>query len=379
MKCLSDQTPPQDCPPGNVVRLHEVIEDASFVHLILELCSGGELFDRIVKQKCYPEAQAAFLMKSILETLQFCHSLGIMHRDLKPENILLVDDSDSSDIKIADFGLALRFSPGQKFSGMAGSAYYIAPEVLQGEYSEEIDMWSAGVIMYVLLSGVPPFWGETEQGIFNSIQEGELDFTSDPWQTISSSAKNLITQLLRVDVKLRWTPAEALNHQWIIHHTRTTGTSSASISSKDAQSESEILVSSTSHIHAEDRYEQKLGPIAPTTLVDLTNSNIIESGKSKPELNMLMVDLVANLDKDTLSLSESLAKTKLQSGWICTLLTVSAIEETLLVDMGQEKYLIVHDRRGKRVGWKALKQQRFRSRDEKIASPRMLRTIQPVF
>ncbi|KAH7426389.1 hypothetical protein KP509_10G000200 [Ceratopteris richardii] len=194
----------------NVVRLHDVVEDHSFVHLIVDLCSGGELFDRITRIKCYSEKKAAVIMKSLLESLQFCHSMGIMHRDVKPENLLLVDDSEEPNVKLADFGLALEFSPGQKFSNMAGSAYYMAPEVLRGDYSEEVDIWSGGVIMYVLLSGMPPFYGRTEQDIFKAIRRGQFDVSSDPWQWISHSAKDLIAKMLCVDVLSRCTIAQAL-------------------------------------------------------------------------------------------------------------------------------------------------------------------------
>lgn len=147
MKNLSNPFPPSQTFPlhstnhispqcralsDSIARLHDVVEDKGFVHLVMELCRGGDLYDRIAKTNCYPEAQAAFLMKSLLETLELCHSLGVVHRDLKPENILFLHDSDTSPIKLADFGLALEFTPGEKFSGMAGSTFYMSPEMLQG-------------------------------------------------------------------------------------------------------------------------------------------------------------------------------------------------------------------------------------------------------
>lgn len=387
MKCLSSHMPLNGGTPTtgrNIVCLHEVIEDSAYVHLIIELCSGGELFDRIVKMKRYSEAQAARVMKSLLETLQFCHSMGIMHRDLKPENLLLVDDSDESDIKLADFGLALEFSPGQKFSGMAGSAYYIAPEVLRGEYAEEVDIWSAGVIMYVLLSGVPPFWGHTEEGIFDAIQEGQVDLTSEPWQTISPSAKDLITQMLCVDVKLRCTPAQALEHPWITLHT--TEVSKPLSYSRGAES---CTVQPASFpgdtlIHKEHENAESLGILTTPLLVNPNDSATVPADSlqrscAKPELNKLIEALVAGLDIEGLSLSESLLKLRLQAGWTCTLLTTSATEETLVVDMGQEKYLIAHDRLRKRIGWKVLKSQCYRRVEEKITCVRPLQKLQPVF
>ncbi|KAI5061200.1 hypothetical protein GOP47_0023705 [Adiantum capillus-veneris] len=208
-------------PACGIVGLHDVVEDSRFVHLIMDICQGGDLFDRIVKRKCYPEAQAASLLKSLLETLQLCHSMGVMHRDLKPENILFFDESDASPIKLADFGLALEFTPGQKVSGMAGSTFYMAPEMLRGEeYTEQIDMWSAGVILYVLLSGVPPFWEATEQETLKAIQEGDLSFPPDPWAGISSSAKDLIIHIICADAEARLSPAQALKHPWILQHAK---------------------------------------------------------------------------------------------------------------------------------------------------------------
>eukprot|EP00249_Psilotum_nudum_P005281 c18733_g1_i1 orf=254-1798(-) len=148
-----------------------------------------------------------------------------MHRDLKPENILFAT-SPSSPIKLIDFGLAVRFSRGQRFSGMVGSAYYIAPEVLNGYYSHEIDMWSAGVILYILLSGVPPFWEETDDGIFEEIKRGKVDFVSDPWPNVSIAAKDLIFGMLCPDAKARLTPEQVLQHPWILHHATFPGKSS---------------------------------------------------------------------------------------------------------------------------------------------------------
>ncbi|KAH7283874.1 hypothetical protein KP509_34G029000 [Ceratopteris richardii] len=215
MKRLSDSA---SSSTGGILRLHEVVEDKTYIHLILELCQGGDLYESIAKKKRYPEVRAASIMKSLLESIQVCHRMGIMHRDIKPENILLIDNSDTSEIKLGDFGLSLEFSRGQKFAGLAGSSYYMAPEILQGEYSEEIDLWSAGVIMYIILSGAPPFWGPTEQRIYKAIQKGDLRFSCKPWDDSSSSAKDLIGKMLHPDPKYRITAASALKHPWILHH-----------------------------------------------------------------------------------------------------------------------------------------------------------------
>jgi calcium-dependent protein kinase len=145
-----------------VVRLREACcEDAGggAVHLVMELCEGGELFDRIVARGHYSERAAASVFGTIVDVVRLCHSNGVIHRDLKPENFLFANKSEDSPLKVIDFGLSVFFSPGDRFTEVVGSAYYMAPEVLKRNYGPEVDIWSAGVILYILLCGVPPFWG----------------------------------------------------------------------------------------------------------------------------------------------------------------------------------------------------------------------------
>ncbi|KAH7283860.1 hypothetical protein KP509_34G027600 [Ceratopteris richardii] len=172
-----------------IVRLHDIIEDKDSIHLILELCRGGDLYERITENKRYTEVHAAFLMKSLLESIHFCHSMGIIHRDIKPENMLLVDKSETAPIKLADFVLALEFTKGQTFSGLAGSSYYMAPEIFQ------------------------------EQRIYKAIQKGEVSFSSKLWDSISDETKDLIIKMPHPDAKSRITVAEAMAHPWILYHT----------------------------------------------------------------------------------------------------------------------------------------------------------------
>ncbi|KAJ1386501.1 Serine/threonine-protein kinase, active site [Sesbania bispinosa] len=200
----------------NVVRIHGTYEDSSSVHLVMELCEGGELFDRIVKKGHYSERQAAKLIKTIVEVVEACHSLGVMHRDLKPENFLFDTVEEDAKLKTTDFGLSVFYKPGETFSDVVGSPYYVAPEVLRKHYGPELDVWSAGVILYILLSGVPPFWAETEQGIFRQILLGRLDFQSEPWPSISDSAKDLIRKMLDRNPKTRLTAHQVLCHPWIV-------------------------------------------------------------------------------------------------------------------------------------------------------------------
>ncbi|XP_073012522.1 calcium-dependent protein kinase 26 [Typha latifolia] len=203
----------------NVVDLMAVYEDEDFVHLVMELCAGGELFHRLEKHGCFSEHEAAVLFRHLIEVVMYCHDKGIVHRDLKPENILLATKSLSSPIKLADFGLATYITPGQNLSGTVGSPFYIAPEVLAGGYNEAADVWSAGVILYILLSGMPPFWGKTKSRIFESVRSADLKFPSDPWDRVSDSAKDLIAGMLRRDPAQRLTACQVLDHSWIKDHT----------------------------------------------------------------------------------------------------------------------------------------------------------------
>lgn len=199
----------------NIVELKGAFEDKNAVHLVMELCAGGELFDRIIAKGKYSEREAAAVCRTIVQVIQTCHSLGVMHRDLKPENFLLLNKREDSPLKTTDFGLSVFFKPGDIFKDVVGSAYYVAPEVLRRHYGPEADIWSIGVILYILLSGVPPFWAETEQGIFDAIVEGSIDFTSDPWPMISSGAKDLIRKMLNQNTKERLGTQAILNHPWI--------------------------------------------------------------------------------------------------------------------------------------------------------------------
>ncbi|XP_024362341.1 calcium-dependent protein kinase 4 [Physcomitrium patens] len=199
----------------NIVTIKGAYEDQVSVHLVMELCAGGELFDRIIQRGHYSEAQAAELCRVIVGVVETCHSLGVMHRDLKPENFLLSDPSENAALKTTDFGLSVFFKPGEVFTDVVGSPYYVAPEVLRKHYGPEADVWSAGVILYILLSGVPPFWAETEQGIFEQVLAGELDFVSEPWPSISESAKDLIRRMLDPVAKRRLKAHQVLSHPWI--------------------------------------------------------------------------------------------------------------------------------------------------------------------
>ncbi|XP_030469627.1 calcium-dependent protein kinase 2-like [Syzygium oleosum] len=199
----------------NIVEFRGAYEDRYSVHVVMELCAGGELFDRIIAKGHYTERAAASICRAIVNVVHICHFMGVLHRDLKPENFLLASKDEGAMLKATDFGLSVFIEEGKVYRDIVGSAYYVAPEVLQRKYGKEIDIWSAGVILYILLSGVPPFWAETEKGIFNAILQGEIDFVSDPWPSISDGAKDLIRKMLTQDPKKRITSAQVLEHPWL--------------------------------------------------------------------------------------------------------------------------------------------------------------------
>lgn len=145
----------------NIVELKGAYEDKQSVHLVMELCAGGELFDRIIAKGHYTERAAASLLRTIVQIVHTCHSMGVIHRDLKPENFLLLNKDENAPLKATDFGLSVFYKPGDVFKDIVGSAYYIAPEVLKRKYGPEADIWSVGVMLYILLCGVPPFWAGT--------------------------------------------------------------------------------------------------------------------------------------------------------------------------------------------------------------------------
>ncbi|XP_062120533.1 calcium-dependent protein kinase 26-like [Humulus lupulus] len=199
----------------NVVDLKAVYEEEDYVHLVMELCAGGELFHKLEKHGRFSECEARVFFRHLMQVVLYCHENGVVHRDLKPENILLATKASSSPIKLADFGLATYIKPGQNLHGLVGSPFYIAPEVLAGGYNQAADVWSAGVILYILLSGIPPFWGKTKSRIFDAVRLADLRFPSNPWDHISESATDLIKRILCTDPSQRLSAQQVLDHSWM--------------------------------------------------------------------------------------------------------------------------------------------------------------------
>ncbi|KAK6125635.1 hypothetical protein DH2020_040623 [Rehmannia glutinosa] len=200
----------------NVVHFYNAFEDDSYVYIVMELCEGGELLDRILSKKDsrYTEKDAAIVVRQMLKVAAECHLHGFVHRDMKPENFLFKSQKRIP-LKATDFGLSDFIRPGKKFQDIVGSAYYVAPEVLKRKSGPESDVWSIGVITYILLCGRRPFWDKTEDGIFKEVLRNKPDFRRKPWPGISSAAKDFVKKLLMKDPRARLTAAQALSHPWV--------------------------------------------------------------------------------------------------------------------------------------------------------------------
>ncbi|KAF8364711.1 hypothetical protein HHK36_033311 [Tetracentron sinense] len=225
----------------NLVHFYDAYEDHDNVYIVMELCEGGELLDRILSRGGkYSEDDAKDIMVQILNIVAFCHLQGVVHRDLKPEvehspifafliraldacckvifNFLFTFKDANSQMKAIDFGLSDFVKPDERLNDIVGSAYYVAPEVLHRSYSIEADVWSVGVIAYILLCGSRPFWARTESGIFRAVLKADPSFDGPPWPSLSSEAKDFVKCLLNKDPRKRMTAAQALSHPWIRNH-----------------------------------------------------------------------------------------------------------------------------------------------------------------
>ena len=208
----------------NIMKVYEFFNKDNCLYIISELLSGGELLDKINDNNQLSEDVSAFLMKQIFSAVDFCHQKGIIHRDLKPENILIESEEEANKefftVKIIDFGTSGKIKNGEMFNLNVGTPLYISPEVLKNKYNEKCDIWSCGVIMYMMLSGQPPFKGENDEEIYQSIKEGKYNFDDEKWDEISKDAKDLIKNLLIKDINKRYSAKQALSHPWITKHRR---------------------------------------------------------------------------------------------------------------------------------------------------------------
>ncbi|XP_022875601.1 phosphoenolpyruvate carboxylase kinase 1-like [Olea europaea var. sylvestris] len=197
----------------NVLKIFDIYEDDSFLHIILEYCQSSDLFDRINARPIFTESEALDVMVPLMEAIAHCHRHGIAHRDIKPDNILF---NDKNELKLADFGSAEFFNDSQPMSGIVGTPYYVAPEVLAGNcYNEKIDVWSTGVILYIMLAGIPPFYGESAKEIFDAVLRANLRFPMRIFNSVSPGAKDLLRWMLCKDVSRRFSADQVLRHPWM--------------------------------------------------------------------------------------------------------------------------------------------------------------------
>jgi calcium-dependent protein kinase len=203
----------------NIIKIYEVFESQRSLYIVMEECKGGELFDRIIEhiesKKMYSEKDAAEMIRQVMSAVEYCHNNGICHRDLKPENLLYLNKGPEKDnpIRVIDFGLSQMISSQKKLKTKVGTAYYVSPEILQGDYTEKCDIWSAGVILYIFLSGDPPFNGPSDSAIYGKIAQMKFNFPDKKWKNISNEAKDLISHMIAPE-NVRYTAKEVLAHPW---------------------------------------------------------------------------------------------------------------------------------------------------------------------
>lgn len=185
------------------------------MYIVTELCTGGELFEKILAIKGFSEVEVALLMKQILSAIAYCHRQRIVHRDMKPENVLFESKEPDAPVKIIDFGTSSVFNPNEKMKRRFGTPYYIAPEVLRGVYDEKCDVWSCGVMTFILLCGYPPFNGANDKAIMQCVLKGQFEFKDPEWSHVSEKAKTFIRKMLTVDATQRYSAEQALNDTFI--------------------------------------------------------------------------------------------------------------------------------------------------------------------
>jgi len=199
----------------NILKLYEVFVEEESFYLVMELVPGKELFERIIDRGQYSERHASNIIRQIVSAVDYLHSNGIAHRDLKPENLLSSGDDENEVIKIIDFGLSKKFGDEQLVTSV-GSPGYVAPEVLTAEiYDKSVDMWSVGVILYILLCGFPPFFADTSTELFKKIIDVKYDFDDPAWEEVSEEPKEIIKKLLVKDPSQRLTARQLSEHPWV--------------------------------------------------------------------------------------------------------------------------------------------------------------------
>ncbi|GAB2287447.1 hypothetical protein Dimus_021824 [Dionaea muscipula] len=205
-------------PHPNVLQIYRLYESDSHLLIVTELCdSSSTLHDRILRLKIFSEPDAAAVFVQLMEAIAHCHRHGVSHRDIKPDNVLF---DNRNRLKLCDFGSAewLGEADRRTMRGVVGTPYYVAPEVLSGrDYNEKVDVWSAGVILYIMLGGVPPFIGNAVEETFQAVLRANLRFPTMTFRSVSPAAKDLLRKMLCKEVCRRFSAQQVLRHPWVVN------------------------------------------------------------------------------------------------------------------------------------------------------------------
>ncbi|DAZ96083.1 TPA: hypothetical protein N0F65_005861 [Lagenidium giganteum] len=265
----------------NIMILHDFFQEEKYYYLVTEFMAGGELFDRIVEKSYYSEREARDLVKLLLEAIKYCHDADIVHRDLKPENLLLTSKDDDASIKLADFGFAKKIEfDGEGLVTACGTPGYVAPEILEGHpYGKSVDIWSIGVITYILLCGYPPFHDDNHNALFKKIKKGKFQYDSPYWDHVSDEAKDLINKMLVVNPAERATAAQLLEHRWV------TGAEVATVQLTSALEE-------LKRFNARRKFRAAVSTVKATIALTKTFSNSSQRKTQSPKSPIQSVDSI---------------------------------------------------------------------------------------
>lgn len=259
----------------NIVKFYETYQDEENFYIVMEYCSGGDLLSRLEKGPI-TEDGIHRIMKMALSAVKFLHEKGVVHRDLKLENFLYSDQSEDAEIKLIDFGLATRINPQKRgrLNSFVGTAFYVAPEVINSDYDEKCDEWSLGVMMYILFTQRPPFQGRTDSEIFQNIQDGYFSLDGKAWTNVTPLAKDLIRKLLTEDATKRLSAAQALEHPWITLRETTDKNQSPR---KRLQSNHSDVVNNIRTFESRNRFRKEVLKVMVTLLSDEETKKLTEA------------------------------------------------------------------------------------------------------
>ncbi|KAM8830206.1 calcium/calmodulin-dependent protein kinase IGb [Synchiropus picturatus] len=280
----------------NVVGMEDFYDSRTHYYLVMQLVSGGELFDRILDRGVYSEKDASSVIRQVLHAVAYLHQNGIVHRDLKPENILYYSPDQDSKIMISDFGLSKMVDSGV-MSTACGTPGYVAPEVLaQKPYSKAVDCWSIGVITYILLCGYPPFYEESETRLFSKIMKAHYEFDSPFWDDISESAKDFIRNMMHKSPDMRFSTEQALRHPWIIGKTARSQdiyySVSVQIQKNFAKSKWKQAFNATVAINHMKKLQLAHSEVLKTSIPDIKVVDVSSPDKSRRALNPDRLEVV---------------------------------------------------------------------------------------